>query len=180
MKTLVLYTSNTGNTKTYAEDIAKQVNADVSPLKHFPAKKMLAYDTIVFGGWIQGGTIQGLDKFLSDYSLIEKKNVIVFSVGMSVPSADGRALLIEQNLLDMYHVRYYQFRGSFDWKKLRFPQNFMMANSLRMIMADPNATEDQKSLQSLKENPIVVYDREKVDKVVSVLNQLSFESTPSK
>jgi flavodoxin len=33
MKTLILYTSKTGNTKTYAEDIAKQVNADVAPLK---------------------------------------------------------------------------------------------------------------------------------------------------
>jgi hypothetical protein len=29
--------------------------------------------------------------------------------------------MIEQNLLDMYHVRYYQFRGSFDMKKLHFP-----------------------------------------------------------
>src|SRR5574344_66080 len=129
MKTLILYTSKTGNTKAYAEDIAKQVAADVAPLKGFRMKKMLDYDTIVFGGWVQGGTIKGLDKFLSDYKSIEKKNVLIFSVGMSIPTSDGRSLMIEQNLLDMYHVRYYQFQRSFDMQKLHFPESFMISNS---------------------------------------------------
>jgi flavodoxin len=176
MKTLILYTSKTGNTKAYAEDIAKQVGADAAPLKGFRPKKMLDYDTIVYGGWVQGGTIIGLNKFLSDYKLIEKKNVIIFSCGMAIPTSDGRSLMIEQNLLDMYHVRYYQFHGSFDMKKLHFPLNFMIMNSLKMMAQDPSATADQKSLMNIKDHPIVVYDHEKVDKVVAVLNQLSFET----
>jgi menaquinone-dependent protoporphyrinogen IX oxidase len=174
MKTLILYTSKTGNTKVYAEDIAKKVQADVAPLRGYKAKKMAAYDTVVFGGWVEGGTIKGLDKFLSNYSLIEKKNVIVFSVGMSVPSPDGRALLIEQNLLDMYHIRYYQVRGSFDIKKLHFPANFMIMNSLKMIASDPQASLDQKSLLDIKNHPIEVYDHEKIDKIVTVINGLAF------
>jgi|LAHS01.1.fsa_nt_gb menaquinone-dependent protoporphyrinogen IX oxidase len=180
MKTLILYTSKTGNTKTYAEDIAKQVNADVAPLKGFRLKKMADYDTIVFGGWVEGGTIKGLDKFLAEYPKIEKKNVIVFSVGMSIPTPDGRSLMIEQNLLDMYHVRYYQFRGSFDMKKLHFPYNFLIMNSLKMMANDATATADQKALLGIKDNPIIVYDREKVDKVVSIINQLSLETVLAK
>jgi menaquinone-dependent protoporphyrinogen IX oxidase len=180
MKTLILYTSKTGNTKTYAEDIAKQVNGDVAPLKGFRVKKMQDYDTIVFGGWVEGGTIKGLDKFLSFYPKISKKNVIVFSVGMAVPTPDGRSLMIEQNLLDMYHVRYYQFRGSFDMKKLHFPYNLLIMNSLKMMANDATATADQKMLLGIKDNPIIVYDREKVDKVVSVLNQLSLADVLAK
>ena len=141
MKTLILYTSKTGNTKAYAEDIGRQVSATVAPLKGFRAKKMLDYDTIVFGGWVQGGTIKGLDKFLSNYKSIEKKNVIVFSVGMSIPSSDARSLMIEQNLLDMYHVRYYQFRGSFDMKKLHFPENFMNEDAQKRLQAIQEFTE---------------------------------------
>jgi menaquinone-dependent protoporphyrinogen IX oxidase len=174
MKTLILFTSKTGNTKAYAEDIGRQVSATVAPLKGFRAKKMLDYDTIVFGGWVQGGTIKGLDKFLSNYKSIEKKNVIVFSVGMSIPSSDARSLMIEQNLLDMYHVRYYQFRGSFDMKKLHFPENFMITNSLKMMANDPSTAPDQQALLTIKDHPIEFYDTEKVAKVVSVLNQLSF------
>lgn len=174
MKTLILYVSKTGNTKAYAEDIAKKVQADVAPLRGFKAKKMVAYDTIVFGGWVEGGTIKGLNKFLSNYSSMDKKNVIIFSVGMSIPSADGRALLIEQNLLDMYHVRYYQVRGSFDIKKLHFPANFMIMNSLKMIANDPQASADQKSLMDIKNRPIVVYDNEKIERIVNVINDLAF------
>jgi menaquinone-dependent protoporphyrinogen IX oxidase len=173
MKTLILYVSKCGNTKKYAEDIGALIHADVFPLKKFKSKKMGEYDAIVFGGWVRGGTIQGLDKFLQSYKFIEKKNVIVFSVGMSVPSKEGRAILIEQNLLDMYHVRYYQFRGSFDITKLDFISKLMIQNSLKMIINDPDCTEDQKSLLSIKDRPIEHYDHEKVDKIVSVINQLS-------
>ena len=105
MKTLILYTSKTGNTKVYAEDIAKKVQADVFPLKGFRAKKMVNYDTIVFGGWVQAGTIKGLDKFLSNYDAIKAKNVIVFSVGMR--DVYGRlpeevTLLIQKKRIDLY------------------------------------------------------------------------------
>ena len=56
MKTIVLYTSKTGNTAKYAEEIASQVGADVKPLKKFRWKKELKdYDCIVFGGWVMGG-----------------------------------------------------------------------------------------------------------------------------
>jgi menaquinone-dependent protoporphyrinogen IX oxidase len=175
MKTLILYTSNTGNTKAYAEDVAKAVGADVFPLKHFKVKKMLEYDTIVFGGWVRGGTIQGLDDFLSDYKKFQDKNVIIFSVGMSSPTPDGRALLIEQNLLDLYHVRYYQFQGSFDMKKVKFPYNLLMARTLDSMANDPT-NPNAASLRGLKDKPILFYDRAKVDRLVSVLNQLSLTS----
>jgi menaquinone-dependent protoporphyrinogen IX oxidase len=174
MKTLFLYESKCGSTQKYATDMAEQVQGEAFPLKHFKAKKMLGYDTIVFGGWVMGGTIQGLDKFLSDYKLIEKKNVIIFSVGLSIPTQESRHLMIEQNLLDLYHVRFYQLRGSFDMKKVRFPYNILLKNSLQMMLNDPT-TPDKEALESLKTHPIDVYDSEKVGKIVSVLNQLAAE-----
>jgi len=176
MKTLILYTSKCGSTKKYCEDIAKQVSADVFILKGFKTKKMLPYDTIVYGGWIRGNTIQGLDKFLQSYPEIKTKNVIVFAVGMGIPTPESRSLLIEQNLLDLYHIRFYQFRGSFDIAKLDVINKFMINNSLKMILNDPASSPDQKSLTSIKDHPIDYYDQDKVNKVVSVLNQLSFDS----
>ena len=74
MKTLVLYQSKTGNTEKYANDIAKRVNADIFPLKRFKAKKLSEYDTIVFGGWVKGGKIQGIDEFLSLNHIVRNRN----------------------------------------------------------------------------------------------------------
>jgi menaquinone-dependent protoporphyrinogen IX oxidase len=173
MKTLILYTSKTGNTKTYAEDIAKGTLADVFPLKGFRLKKMTDYDTIVYGGWVRGGVIQGLDKFLSEYDSIKEKNVIIFGVGMALPSSDGRSLLIEQNLLDMYHVRFYQFRGAFDMQKLNFLDRMMLQKSLQIMIDDPANADNRDALLRISKEPLVCYDREKVDKLISVINSLS-------
>ncbi len=173
MKTLILYESKTGNTKAYAEEIAKDTIAETAPLKHFNFKRLTDFETIVFGGWVMGGTIQGLNKFLQHFDKIKDKNVIIFSVGMAIPTQDGRALLIEQNLLDMYHVRFYQLRGSFNMKKLHFPYNLMIQNSIRSMMKNPIEGTDVQFLSSLKDRPIEVYDQEKIQKIVTVINTLA-------
>ena len=53
MRTLIVYESQSGSTKKYAEDIAKAVSADLLPLKKFKAKIIPDYDCIVFGGWVE-------------------------------------------------------------------------------------------------------------------------------
>jgi menaquinone-dependent protoporphyrinogen IX oxidase len=177
MKTLVLYTSNIGSTKRYAEDIAAKTGGDVFPLKEFKWRTIKDYDIVVYGGWIMGGTIKGADKFFQHYDKsLSDKDVIIFSSGMTFPTAEGRHLLISQNLLDMYHVRYYQLRGSFDFSKLKFPYNFLMNNSLRMIEKNPESSEDQKALLDIKNTPIEYYDSQKIEKIVSVIKAI--ESAP--
>ena len=173
MNTLILYKTNTGCTKTYAERIGEGIHGDVFELKKFKWKNLKNYDTVVFGGWVMGNTIQGIDKFLQHWDDMSKKDVIVFAVGMSLPSPEGRHILIEQNILDNYHIRFYQFRGSFDMAKLHFPYNFLINNSIRMIANDPNASDDQKSLASIKEHPLVYFDSEKVEKVLLVLRTIA-------
>ncbi|HBB06063.1 MAG TPA: hypothetical protein DCZ41_05790 [Firmicutes bacterium] len=175
MKTLILYCSKTGNTKTYALDLAKAVDADVYPLKKLKPKKWLEYDTIVFGGWIMGGTIQGLDKFLQSWDLISDKNVIVFADGMGVPDSATRTALIEQNVLDIYHIRFYQLRGSFDFKKLKFPYSFLLNNTLIQMQKDPKQAETAKALESFKDCPLEYYDHEKMDRMISVIRSLAIE-----
>jgi len=179
MKTLVLYTSLTGSTEKYAKDIASAVNGDVFPLKSFKWRNIKDYSIVVYGGWIQGGTIKGLDKFLQHWDKdLKKKDVIIFSCGMTFPTEEGRHVLIEQNLLDLYHVRYYQLRGNFDINKLKPIYKFMIQNSIKMIVNDPDATEDQKALAGIKDHPIVCYDAPKVEKVISVIRSLEVAPKP--
>ncbi|MBQ7250478.1 MAG: hypothetical protein IJS37_03950 [Bacilli bacterium] len=173
MRTLIIYQSKTGNTEKYAKDIAKAVNADVIPFKKFKEKMIKDYDTIVFGGRVIGNRIQKIDEFLRHYEAMEGKNVILFSVGMSIVTKETRLNMISSNLLDMYHVRYYQLRGSFDYAKLGGLEKFMFANSLRLISRDPNATADQKMLLEIKDHPIEFYDNAGVEKIITVLNKLS-------
>ena len=70
-------------------------------------------------------------------------------------------------------LRFYQLRGSFNYSELGFVDRLMMANSLRVIANDPEATVDQKSLLDIKERPIEYYDQAGVDRIISVLHRLA-------
>ncbi len=173
MKTLVLYTSRTGSTKQYAEDIAKRVAGEAMPLKGKWLRKAKEADVVVYGGYVQAGVIQGLNKFLSNYDDLEGKDIIIFSVGMAFPSKEGREDLINSNVLDLYHVRFYQVRGSFDINKLGAFSRMMMKRTLTALGSQEDASAGAKALAELANVPLIVYDTEKIDKIVSVINTLS-------
>lgn len=178
MKTVVFYHSLTGNTKKYAEDIARMTGGTAYELKKTRKWVDIAMDAdcVVFGGNVESGAIMGLNDFIVQYDYFEDKHVIIFAVGMAYPTPEGRKDLISTNLLDMYHVRFYQFQGGFDLKKLKFPRNFMMKRVLKAMGAKPDANAAELQISNFVDNPLVVYDQAKVDKVVSVINQLSLET----
>lgn len=179
--TLVLYTSNCGSTQKYATDIAHAVDAEVMPLKKFKWKNIDDYQIVVFGGWVNNGSIQGINDFLYDYeNRLKDKDVIVFSCGMSVPTDKGRKELIDRNYLSPYHIRYYQVRGDFDFSKLKFTQKMMMKTSIRMIANSPDATPEQKMLVDVLNTPLEYYDREKVERIISVIRQIQAEPIEAK
>ena len=173
MKTLIIYQSSSGSTKKYAEEIANSVKADVLPRKKFKKKMIAEYDTIVFGGWVMGGKIKGADEFLVHWDDMKDKNVIVFSVGMSISTKEARQELISANLLDLYHLRFYMLRGDFDYQNLKFPYKFLFSNSLRLIEKDENASLEQKALLAVKEHPVYFHDDEGINKIISIINRLA-------
>ncbi len=173
MRTLILYTSATGGTKKYAEDIAAGIQGDALPLKKYKWKNIDDYDTVVYGGWVMGNKIQGIDNFLAHFDEMENKNVLIFASGMGFPTPESRDSLISTNVLDIYHIRFYQLRGSFDFSKLRFPYNLMMKASLRQMRGAPGMEEQADMIESFKDHPLEFYDAQGIDKILSVLHRLS-------
>ena len=62
MKTLVIYQSSTGFTQKYANWIAEELSSDAKELKKVSVNDVQNADRIIYGGWIMGGMIMGLDK----------------------------------------------------------------------------------------------------------------------
>lgn len=175
MRTLVLYESNMGSTKKYAEDIAKAVAGEAMPLKKFKWKNIDDYDCVVFGGWVRGNAIQGVDKFLSHWDEMEGKDVIIFSCGLSVVSKDGREEMINLNVLYDYHLRYYMVRGSFDFSKLDWKSKLMMNASFKHLAGREELDGNDEAILALKEHPVIVYDQTSIDRIVAVINKIALE-----
>lgn len=78
-KILVVYQSKTGFTKKYAEWIAQKLSADIKAISKINISEINSYDIVIFGGWIMGGMISGLDKVRNCTS----SKLIVFGVGFT-------------------------------------------------------------------------------------------------
>ena len=81
MKTAVIYNSQTGFTKKYAEWISKAVGADCFELGTAKRHNFDRYDTIVFGGWACAGKIHKISWFKSNMDKWADKTLIAFCTG---------------------------------------------------------------------------------------------------
>ena len=83
MKTVVIYNSQTGFTKRYAEWIAEESGADCFEFKEAKKKNLDEYDAIVYGGWACAGSISKIGWFKGNINKWTDKKLIAFCVGGS-------------------------------------------------------------------------------------------------
>ena len=83
--------------------------------------------------------------------------------------------MITGNLLDLYHVRYYQLRGSFDYSKLRFPYTWMIQLGVSGAKKANDGNTDVSFLERVMETPFEYYDNAGIDKMISILHRLEAE-----
>lgn len=120
MKKIVVYQSSTGFTAKYANWIAKELGCEVKEYKKVKKDELKGYDLVIYGGWIMANMVYGYDKIRA----LNLKNLVVFGVGMSVPSEKVTTTIAEQNQIPSEHFFY--FEGGYNPKKVGFVKKIMM------------------------------------------------------
>ena len=120
MKSIVVYKSGTGFTEKYAGWIADELKCEAVELKDFKKFSPSDFDLVVFGGWIMGGCLMGFDKI----KVLNLKNLVVFGVGMSLPSEENRKKIVELNVLD--DENFFYLEGGYNPQKLGFFKKLLM------------------------------------------------------
>ena len=75
MKNLVVFKSSTGFTKRYAEWIAEELKCESKSIKEVSKQELDNVDLVIYGGWIMGNMITGLDKIRKSY----KGKLVIFA-----------------------------------------------------------------------------------------------------
>ena len=120
METIVIYYTETGFTKRYAESIERRIpGSKLIFIKNLKKKDLKDSKFIFFGGPLRNNKILGLNKFLKYYKLIENKNIFVFATGIEPLTDSKRENVIYANGLEYYHVRLYLFPGGLDLSKMK-------------------------------------------------------------
>ena len=121
----IVYTSNTGFTKRYAEMLGAETGLPVCPLQE-AGSRLSAGDDILYLGWLMAGSIKGYPKAAREYRVRA-----VCAVGLSLPSeklAEGIRSKHHLGALPLFYLQ-----GGFDMNKLHGVNRLMMQTMARTV-----------------------------------------------
>ena len=143
MKILVLYTSSTGFTQKYAQWIGEALKAEVKEAKKINQTEIERYDCIIYGGWIMGNMIMGLDKIVK----MNPKKLYVFAVGSSKEDENVIKTIKEQNKLG--DTPTYYFEGGFKFNELGFFKKMVLKMVKKSLEKKENKTPQDLYMQKM-------------------------------
>lgn len=124
----IIYTSNTGFTKKYAQLLAEETGLEAFALSEAP-DSVKENDPVIYMGWLKAGRLVGLDRAVKRHRI-----AAVCAVGMGAQSqGDAQAQGVQQ----MYHmdaVPVFYLQGGYNGEKLRGVNRFMMKCMERLMV----------------------------------------------
>lgn len=120
MKTAVIFSSETGFTKKYAQWIADELNCDIFEFGSDTAQKFNDYERIIYGGSIAASHIAKLNKI----NPLKNKSTIIFAVGLTEMGDKYKGTLIQKNKLN--DTPFFYLRGGVNYNKLGFVKKSLL------------------------------------------------------
>ncbi|MCR5601067.1 MAG: flavodoxin domain-containing protein [Ruminococcus sp.] len=151
MKTLIIYSSQTGFTKRYTEWLAEKLCAETMTVKEAHKKDdsyFKPYDAIIYGGWVAVEKIHKADWFLKRISKWEGKKLAIFGVGASPITYSGVDGLLKRALNDEQrkYVKAFYCEGGIDYSKMSMGSKVLMKTFVAMLKGKKNKTPDEKAM----------------------------------
>ena len=153
MKSIVVYKTKYGSTKTYAEWIAEEIGAEAVDVKDVNINILTEYDAIVYGGGLYAEVINGVSIITKNLDRLKDKKIAVYTTGIT--PLDCRAYydtyVIEKNFRDGVpdNVKLFNFLGKMKTEELSIVHRTAL-KSLKKIMSNKkNPSEMEKMLVDL-------------------------------
>lgn len=171
MKTIVIYNSQTGFTKQYAQWIAEAAGADYLALSEAENKNMDAYEAIVFGGWARAGSISKIGWFKENLDKWEDKRLIAFCVGGSPIDSPEVEPALKKNFTarQLEKVSVFYCPGGFNYEKMSASSKLLMKVFIKMLKAKKDKTEAEKEMIRMISASCDISDRKYIEPILNCL-----------
>ena len=171
MKTAVIYSSQTGFTKKYAEWIAEDLKCDIFKVKEISTKKMLEYDVVVYGGSLHAVGITGIKKIKNNLPKLSEKKIAVFAVGASPFSEEAYEEIKTKNFTseELKEIEVFYMRGGFDFTKLNFIDKMLMNMFKSVMLKKKDRTPDEEGMLKAYEHPVDFTDKENIKEIINFI-----------
>lgn len=162
---VIIYRSKSGHTKNYADWLAKELNCDLFKGNEVSTKDLIKYDTIIYGGGLYAGGINGAKQIIKHYDQLKDKKLIIFAVGATPnreeTTAELRKMNIPAELQDK--ISFFYLRGGFDYSKLTPFNKFLMTLMKLKLKRIKNPDADQKGMLASYTHPLDLTNRKNLE-----------------
>lgn len=171
MKTAVIYTSQTGFTKKYAQWISEETGADCFELGTAKKQDFDQYDAIVFGGWACAGKISKLSWFKSHMAQWLGKLLIVFCTGGSPAESPEIETFLRNNFSEAERekVSVFYCPGGFQYEKMSAGSKLIMKMFQKMVGAKKDKTEVDREMLKMISHSYDISDKKYVEPIIKLI-----------
>lgn len=175
MKTAVIYNSQTGFTKKYAEWISEAVDADCVELRTAKRRTFDPYDAIVFGGWACAGRISQISWFKSNIDKWSGKILIAFCTGGSPAESPEIETFLGNNFSETERekVNVYYCPGGFNYEKMSAGSKLMIKMFQKMVEAKKEKTEADMEMLKMISRSYDISDKKYIEPMIKLLHHTS-------
>ena len=166
MKTAVIYNSQTGFTKRYAEWIAEATDADCFELSEAKKKDLSVYGAIVFGGWACAGSISKLSWFKNNIDKWTDKKLIASPLdNLEIEPA------LKKNFseAELNRVNVFYCPGGFNYEKMSAPLRLMMKIFIKSLKGKKDKTEEDEEMIKIISSSYDISDKKYIEPILKCL-----------
>lgn len=171
MRTIVIYHSQTGFTKQYAEWIAEAAAADCLELAEAKKKDLSEYETIIFGSWACAGSISKLKWFKDNISKWTDKKLIAFCVGASPIDSPEIEPFLRRCFTESEarNVNVFYCPGGLHYEKMSTPSRLMMKMFLKTLKSKKNKTAAEQEMIRMISSSYDISDKKYIEPILQCL-----------
>ncbi len=174
MKTLIIYTSQTGFTRRYAQWLADRMNGDLLEFKDAQKKSydfFTGYDAICYGGWAMAGNIVKGKWFMGKAANWKDKRLAMFCVGGSPNDSPDIAVFLQNTLTEEQkkYMKLFYCQGGFNYEKMKAPSRIVMKMFVSALRKKKDTTEEEKMAIEKMSSSYDVSDIKYIEPIVEYL-----------
>ncbi len=143
-KAIVIYSSKTGFSQTYARWISEDLDCKYIPLKDARASDLAGLDVVVFGGGIYASRINGYAKFRKLVLGFSGK-LVLFVTGATPAAAMNVNELRTDNAVPADQQLFYLHSG-LNYEKMSFSDRLLMKLFLAMLRKKQDGTPEEQGM----------------------------------
>lgn len=171
MSAIVIYKSQTGFTKRYAEWISQEAGCDYVDFTKARKLDLTTYDAVVFGGWCLAGGITKLDWFKKQLPTLVAagKKIIVYAVGASPAESPEIAEAMQRNFSEeeWSKVKVFYCPGGLDYDKMNFLSRFAMKMLAKSLSSKKDASEKELKQAEMLSHSYDLTDKKYIEPILA-------------